>query len=399
MYSKATLLAILVAVSEARFNQEQVPIAAIGAVKGGTSGQAATEAGTSIQTLLAAANPCDKLKKADEIVATLGTGADSIAAARGLAGAEQNFNPFVVSIPTICSDPTLPTTLALRGVVPLVDPSVVGSTVENANAKLSLTTPFTQSAGMSVADVMVANGFTNFTTTAADGTKGVPNTSGAVASTSASNSTASTDASSVSASSVAASAVSSVASGACGTTMVTVTRAATSAATSAATAAAAATTAASVAASNSTSAAGAASTATCATSAVTSDPVTGSFAGFVASTDATLDFGCCVPTMKFEAGLNGRKTTESTFQAIDPLVNKGQQEALNPAIIMNRIVDQLTNVCQANAAAKAAAKAAMTASTNAKDVSTADAWNTALGFAGTNTNPDNAPQTGLVGHT
>ncbi|RDW82589.1 hypothetical protein BP6252_03701 [Coleophoma cylindrospora] len=394
MYSKATLLAILVAVSEARFGQEQVPIAAIGAVQGGTSGQPATEAGTSIQTLLAAANPCDKLKKADEIVATLGTGADSIAAARGLAGAEQNFNPFVVNIPTICSDPTLPTTLALRGVVPLIDPAVVGSTLENANAKTSLTTPFTQSAGMSVADVMVANGFTNFTTTAADGTKGVPNTSGAVASSSASNSTASTDSSSV-----AASAASSVASGACGTTMVTVTRSATSAATSAATAAAATTTAASVAASNSSSAAGAASTATCATSAVTSDPVTGSFAGFVASTDATLDFGCCVPTMKFEAALNGRKATESTFQAIDPLVNKGQQEALNPAIIMNRIVDQLTNVCQANAAAKAAAKAAMAASTNAKDVSTADAWNTALGFAGANTNPDNAPQTGLVGHT
>ena len=71
-----------------------------------------------------------------------------------------------------------------------------------------------------------------------------------------------------------------------------------------------------------------------------------------ASSIAGLDFGLCVPTMKFEAGLDGRKATEFTFQAIDPLVNKGQEEALNPNIITNRICDQLTNVCEANQAAK-----------------------------------------------
>lgn len=99
-------------------------------------------------------------------------------------------------------------------------------------------------------------------------------------------------------------------------------------------------------------------------------------------------------------GLNGRKATEFTFQAIDPLVNKGQQEALNPAIIMNRICDQLTNVCGANAAAKAAClKAKADLGGGPRDVTTADAWNTQLGFAGTNTNPDNAPQPGLVGHS
>jgi hypothetical protein len=132
-----------------------------------------------------------------------------------------------------------------------------------------------------------------------------------------------------------------------------------------------------------------------------SDPVTGTFDGFVASSIAGLDFGLCVPTMKFEAGLDGRATTASTFQAIDPLVNKGQEEALNPSIITNRIHDQLTNVCGANAAAKSAAAAAQTmvANLGTRDASTADAWNSALGFAGTNTNPDNAPQTGLVGHT
>ena len=129
--------------------------------------------------------------------------------------------------------------------------------------------------------------------------------------------------------------------------------------------------------------------------------MTGNFGGFVASTIAGLDFGLCVPTMKFEAGLDGRATTASTFQAIDPLVNKGQEEALNPSIITNRIHDQLTNVCGANQAAKDAAAAAQTqiAALGTRDASTADAWNTALGFAGTNTNPDNAPVTGLVGHT
>jgi hypothetical protein len=82
------------------------------------------------------------------------------------------------------------------------------------------------------------------------------------------------------------------------------------------------------------------------------------------------------------------------------LVNKGQEEALNPNIITNRICDQLTNVCNANAAAKTACTAAKAQilALGTKDVTTADAWNTVLGFAGTNTNPDNAPQPGLVGH-
>ena len=108
-----------------------------------------------------------------------------------------------------------------------------------------------------------------------------------------------------------------------------------------------------------------------------------------------------MPTIKFEAGLNGRKETENTFQAIDPTVNKGQQEALNPNIITNRIKDQLSNVCGANQAAKDAAVKAQAdiLALGTRDVTTANAWNTALGFDGANTNPDNAPQAGLVGHT
>ena len=114
-----------------------------------------------------------------------------------------------------------------------------------------------------------------------------------------------------------------------------------------------------------------------------------------------LDFGTCTPTIKREAGLNGRSATELTFQAVDPVVNKGQQEALNPNIITNRICDQLGNVCGASDAgidACLAAKASILA-LGTRDDSTADAWNAALGFAGTDLNPDNAPQEGLIGHT
>jgi hypothetical protein len=86
-----------------------------------------------------------------------------VKAAQGLVAAEQNFNPFVVSIPSICSDPTLPTTAILRGIVPLVDPAVGGSALENVNQAASLMAPFVAT-GMSVAQVMAAHGFSNFTT-------------------------------------------------------------------------------------------------------------------------------------------------------------------------------------------------------------------------------------------
>ena len=162
------------------FGQEQGngAIAAIQALSNlGQSGQAATLAGGSIQFLLAAANPCGKLKQADLIVSELGTSDAAIAAARGLVAAEQNFNPFVVSIPNICSDPTLPTTAALRGVVPLIDPAVGGEALENANSKKSVTTPFSAD-GLSVAQVMVAQGFSNFTAVDQAGNKVAASTLG-----------------------------------------------------------------------------------------------------------------------------------------------------------------------------------------------------------------------------
>jgi hypothetical protein len=110
-----------------------------------------------------------------------------VAAARGLVHAEQNFNPFVVSVPSICSDPSLPASKQLRGVLPLIDPAVVGSALENANANKSLTNPFSAN-GLSVAQVMVAQGFSNFTAVDKSGNKVAASNLGSKASSGSSNS-------------------------------------------------------------------------------------------------------------------------------------------------------------------------------------------------------------------
>ncbi len=94
------------------------------------------------------------------------------------------------------------------------------------------------------------------------------------------------------------------------------------------------------------------------------------------------DFGLCNPSIDFQLGRPGRKADEGTFLPVDPLVAKGQEDALNPNIITNRVCDQLTNVCNANAAAKSlclSAKAQV-AALGTKDASTATAFNSALGF-------------------
>ncbi|KAI1459903.1 hypothetical protein F4805DRAFT_35406 [Annulohypoxylon moriforme] len=374
MYTKVTLISALLAVAEARFGQEQIPVAGVQALSNfGNPGEAATLAGSVPGVLLAAANPCDKLTLADKIVSSLGTDASVIAAAQNLVAAEQNFNPFAVSVPNICGDATLPATTELRGIVPLVDPAVTGSDTENANSETSLKTAF-DATGLSVADVMKAQGFSNFTIAGA-----------------AANNNANTGASS-STTTAAAAATTSATKTKCAGSKATSTAATTTTAAAAATSSAASTN------NNSGNASNSGSTTQAGAGAV-SDPVTGTFAGFQASS-LGLDFGTCTPTVKFEESLNGRKAGEFTFQAQDPVVNKGQQEALNPNIIFNRICDQLVNVCGAAADAVTACRSAQTSlGSGAKDASTANAWNTALGFDGTNINPDNAPQTGLVGHT
>lgn len=98
--------------------------------------------------------------------------------------------------------------------------------------------------------------------------------------------------------------------------------------------------------------------------------------------NATLsDFGTCSPAMDFTLGRTGRKADQGTFLPTDPIVAEGQQDALNPNIITNRICDQLTNVCDATDAGKASCLAAKAqiAALGTKDASTAAAWNAALG--------------------
>jgi hypothetical protein len=104
-----------------------------------------------------------QLQTGDKIIAELGMGADAVKAAQDFVAAEQNFNPFVQNIPTICSDPTLPTTAVLRGILPLIDPAVGGSTLANQLSAQSPVTPF-DATGLSVAEVFVNAGFSNFTT-------------------------------------------------------------------------------------------------------------------------------------------------------------------------------------------------------------------------------------------
>ncbi|KAJ9152232.1 hypothetical protein NKR19_g4606 [Coniochaeta hoffmannii] len=167
MHSKIVILAAIAAFAEARFGQEGTVQAAIQGLSAfGNPGEAPTLAGQTPGVLLAGANACAKLQLADDIVTALGTDPEVLAGAAQLVAAEKNFNPSAQSIPTICSDASLPATPELRGIVPLVDPAVVGAEVENANSAASLKAPF-DATGLSVADVMKAQGFTNFTEQAA----------------------------------------------------------------------------------------------------------------------------------------------------------------------------------------------------------------------------------------
>ncbi|KAF3912743.1 hypothetical protein ABW20_dc0100639 [Dactylellina cionopaga] len=309
MYSKAILLSLLAAVVQARFGQEQVPIPAIAAVKGGDPGEAPTIAGAAVSDLLAAANPCVKLKRGDQILAELGTGADAIAAAKGIVAAEQNFNPFAFSNPAICTDPSLPANPILRGIIPLIDPAVDGSAAINALSAKTLTTPLDAS-GKSIADLLTESGFTDFRGIADNGSgPNVGGGNGGAAPTTVNNVVApSTTASNV------------------------------------------------------------------------AQPTTAAAGGNAGGNAGAVDFGLCDPSMDFVAGRPGRKPDESTFLPIDPLTKQGQQDALNPNIITNRICDQLTNVCQSNQAAKDRCRSCQSQiqALGTRDQTTADAWNSCV---------------------
>lgn len=66
MMSKSIIVAALLAYTEARFGQEQVPVSAVSSLSNfGNPGEAATLAGGIPGSLLAAANPCEKVSHSD----------------------------------------------------------------------------------------------------------------------------------------------------------------------------------------------------------------------------------------------------------------------------------------------------------------------------------------------
>ncbi|KAF4499839.1 circumsporozoite precursor [Fusarium agapanthi] len=416
-FSKSIILAALLAYAEARFGQEQEPVAAVQALGDagfGDPGVAATIAGSIPSALLAAASPCDKLTIADQMITELGTDQQVLDAAIGLVAAETNFNPSAVDRPFVCADPSLPATAALRGIVPLVDPAVDGAATENANSATSVTTPF-DAAGLSQAEVMIAQGFSTFTAVGANGDQVELDGQDGAAAGGAGQDDGQGDGTGAGADN-GADAGADAGAGNGG------------------------------AANNGTAPAdgqqgnngsdnaqdgnnanndedceeddnnnngnnntngnngnnnngdanngngnqnnqggnnGTNDNAQDGQDDAADDNNAGNAGGNGGNAGA-LDFGVCQPTMARVGGLNGRPADEFTFIPQDPLIAEGQQEALNPNIITNRICDQLTNVCDASADAVAACEDAQAQieALGTRDQSTADTWNALLGFDG-----------------
>ncbi|KAI6782290.1 uncharacterized protein J7T54_008376 [Emericellopsis cladophorae] len=343
--NKFVAIAALLAVAEARFGQEQVPVAAVqalGAAGFGDPGVAATIAGSIPSALLAASSPCDKLSIADQMIDELGNDPQVIEAALGLVSAETNFNPFAVDVPFVCADPALPATAELRGVTPLVDPAVTGADVANAASAQSLNTPF-DAEGLSQAEVMIAQGFTSFTAvdaagenTVLDGQDGGADAGAGNGADDGADDGAEEEEEEEDDDDDDEADDEEVPAG-------------------------------------------------CPVQAPAAGDDDEADDGADAGDAAGLDFGVCQPTMAFIGGVNGRPADEFTFIPQDSLVAEGQQEALNPNIITNRICDQLVNVCDASEAAIAACEDAQAEieALGTRDQSTADTWNALLGFAGT----------------
>ncbi|KAK8209623.1 hypothetical protein IWZ01DRAFT_325050 [Phyllosticta capitalensis] len=387
MFLRLGLVACLLALADARTGQEQIPIAAIRAVDGARRAQADAIANRAVNDLLTNANSCDKLRRADQIMAQLGTGADSLKAAIGMVVAEKNFNNNRGSgLPAVCGEPGLPQTPQLRGITPLIDPEVLNAQVANQLSAKTEAAPI-DARGLSIADLMVANGFTQFVRESLDGTttssqnqqpqipsnnpnvnpNGANPNAGQGAGIGTNNPNAGGAGAGVAGAGAGAGSTGGANTGAA-------------------------------------SAGGGVGGAT--GSGSISDPLVispqfggqGQTAQAAANAGVTLqassisgvDFGKCMPTMKFEGGLDGRSDNQGAFQAIDPQIAAGQQSSRDPKTITDAICTQVSSTaCGANDAAKGACESAKAqiAAQNDNDKSTADAWNTALGFAGTKTNP------------
>ncbi|KAJ4993246.1 hypothetical protein SVAN01_01221 [Stagonosporopsis vannaccii] len=427
MISKVFLITVAIAYVEARFGQENVPIAAISAIQGGDPGAAATIAGATISDLLGGANSCAKLQRADQVVSELGGGADAIAAAIGLVTAEKNTNPFANgNVQNVCGDPSLPATAELRGITPLIDPDVDVNGDAAALSASSAANPLNAD-GLSVFDLMSQAGLGDLVASQAAGggaaaggnaggnnqqannqnqaNAGVGNNNNnnnnnqqaAGSNQQAGNGQNQADNNNNNNNSNQQAGGANQDAGAgngASCNVGNVNNGTDSANQNAGNA------------NNSNDGAGNDNNQDAGNGNANQgqnqqnqqDQNAGNNnnnnnqnqgaadntgAGGGAATGAA-DFGQCTPTIDLAGGRNGRPADELTFQITDPLARGGQQEALNPNIITNALCNQLTNVCDANEAAVAAcedAKAQVEAA-GTRDQSTVDLFNSALGFGG-----------------
>ncbi|EMD90588.1 hypothetical protein COCC4DRAFT_126439 [Bipolaris maydis ATCC 48331] len=413
MVSKVFIIAAVIAYVEARFGQEQIPIAAISEVKGGASGEAATLAGAAISDLLGGANSCAKLVRADQIFTELGGGADALAAAIGMVKAEKNTNPFANgNAQNVCGDASLPATPELRGITPLIDPAVDVNGAAAALSASSAANPLPAD-GLSVFDLMDQAGLGNLVVSqaAAGGAGGAAagnnnaaagNNNNAAA---GNNNAAAGNNNAAAATGDNAAACDSNAAAGNGTAAADNENAAADNGNASAGNGNAANNNAGNQNNNNNSAnedaagnenAGNQNNANAGNQnqnnnnqGAANDNNAGAGAGAAAG---GADFGRCTPTIIFEGGQNGRPANEFTFQIADPLARGSQSDALNPDIITNALCNQLTNVCEANAAAITKCKSAAAAvKGGTRNKALADKFNTLIGFPGAVTNPDGGP--------
>jgi hypothetical protein len=351
----------------------------------------------------------------------LGNDPQVIEAALGLVSAETNFNPFAVDVPFVCADPALPVNPELRGVTPLVDPAVTDADIANAASAQSLNAPF-DAEGLSQAEVMIAQGFTSFTAVDAAGENTVLDgqDGGAGAGAGAGNGNGNDNDNGAGAGAGAGNGNGNGGdedsgadngngngndngngnghdndsgadngndngngngngndndNGGNNNDAVEDGDQADEDA--------------DVGDDEEEDLAGCPAQPPAAggddQDDNEQDADDGADAGGNGGGQASgLDFGVCQPTIAFIGGLNGRPADEFTFVPQDPLVAEGQQEALNPNIITNRVCDQLINVCDASEEAIAACEDAQAEieALGTRDQSTADTWNALLGFAG-----------------
>ncbi|KAJ3115681.1 hypothetical protein HDU96_000229 [Phlyctochytrium bullatum] len=194
--------AALLAPVDARFGQEQAvqlgqKLSASGCFSGDPTGGFG---GQEIQNLLAGADPCAKIQQADALLARAGDCNGNAAAfkrvldaAMDLVAAERNFNPFAGNLDTVCTNPELPRDERLRGITQLVDPrtappnngdAAVNAAAAKANdatrrilddAKAAGKGPAAKAKGRSIADQLVALGFTAMKGVNAGANKGAGN--------------------------------------------------------------------------------------------------------------------------------------------------------------------------------------------------------------------------------